>query len=41
MKTRKTETRPESDLAARYNPIGIRAVVAAVLMTKVRQVPRK
>jgi hypothetical protein len=41
MTTRKPETRPETDLAARYNPIGIRAVVAAFLMIKVRQMPKK
>ncbi|MFB9791693.1 MULTISPECIES: hypothetical protein [Shinella] len=41
MKTRKTDTRPETDLATRYNPIGIRAVVAAALMSKVRRAPRK
>lgn len=41
MTPRKTETRPETDLASRYNPIGIRAVIAAFLMIKVRQVPRK
>ena len=41
MKIRKTDTRPETDLASRYNPIGIRAVVAAALQIKVRQSPRK
>jgi hypothetical protein len=41
MKTRKPGTRPETDLAAHYNPIGIRAVVAAFLMVKVRQIPKK
>lgn len=41
MKTRKTDTRPETDLATRYNPIGIRAVAAATLMARRRPAPRK
>ena len=41
MKTRKTDIRTATDLAARYNPIGIRAVVAAALQTKVRKIPTK
>jgi hypothetical protein len=32
-----TGNRPAINLTARYNPIGIRAVVAAALQTKVRQ----
>ncbi|MEW9615866.1 hypothetical protein AB3G45_18805 [Shinella sp. S4-D37] len=41
MKIRKPAARPEADLAARYNPIGIRAVVAAAMMTRVRKRPGK
>jgi hypothetical protein len=40
MNTGKTNVRRESDLATRYNPIGIRAVVAAALQIKVRQLPK-
>lgn len=41
MNTSKTDSRRESDLATRYNPIGIRAVVAAALLIKVRKLPGK
>jgi hypothetical protein len=36
MNDRKPHTRHETDLAARYNPIGIRAVIAALLQIKGR-----
>ncbi|MCQ4632174.1 hypothetical protein GB927_019140 [Shinella sp. CPCC 100929] len=39
--TQKTGTRPASDLANRYNPIGIRAVAAAALQVKVKHFPGK
>ncbi len=34
MSTAKTENRPATDLAARYNPVAIRAVVAAALLAR-------
>ena len=40
-RTMNTGNRPAINLAARYNPIGIRAVVAAALQTKVRQTATK
>ena len=39
--TAKTPSRPETNLVARYNPVAIRAVVAAALLAKVRQNPAK
>ena len=41
MNTMKTNLRPETDLAARYNPVAIRAVVAAALQIKVRKIGGK
>jgi hypothetical protein len=41
MTNRKPKTRPETDLVARYNPVAIRAVVAATLLAKVRRIPVK
>lgn len=41
MNAAKTPSRPETNLVARYNPVAIRAVVAAALLVKVRQNPAK
>ena len=41
MNTMKTNLRPETDLASRYNPVAIRAVVAAALLIKVRKIAGK
>lgn len=41
MNAAKTPSRPETNLVARYNPVAIRAVVAAALLAKVRQNPAK
>ena len=41
MNTMKTNLRPETDLASRYNPVAIRAVVAAALQIKVRKIGGK
>jgi hypothetical protein len=40
-RTMNTGNRPAINLVTRYNPIGIRAVVAAALQTKVRQISAK
>ena len=41
MTNQNTATRAQADLVTRYNPIGIRAVAAAALQVKVRQIPGK
>lgn len=41
MTTQKNDTRARIDLASRYNPLGIRAVVAAAMLARVRQTPGK
>ena len=38
MKMQKTERRPQTNLALLYKPVGIRAVVAAALLIKARQI---
>lgn len=41
MNAAKTPSRPDANLVALYNPVAIRAVVAAALLVKVRQNPAK
>ncbi|MFC3073046.1 hypothetical protein [Shinella pollutisoli] len=37
----KKDSRERIDLAVRYNPLGIRAVIAAAMLVKVRRLPGK
>lgn len=41
MSTARIGNRPETNLVSRYNPIALRAVVAAALQAKVRGIPAK
>ena len=41
MKPPRNDRRDTTDLATRYNPLGLRAVISAVLQVKARELPGK